>query len=180
VKQTGAEVLVTSCAGCYYTFKKMYPEMLGMELPCEVLHVTQFVERQIRDRQLQLGGLSVKVTYHDPCSLGRHSNVYDPPRNVLKAVQGLELVEMPLNRYRARCCGAGGGLWAFNNRVASESAYNRLVKDVVPLGVDVMATACPSCHINLHFASVKRSLGVRISDVLELVDMATSGQASTE
>jgi len=174
VKQSGAEILVTSCAGCYYTFKRMYPEMLGVELPCEILHATQLVERQIRDSQIQPGNLSMKVTYHDPCSLGRHSNVYDPPRNVLKSVPSLELVEMSLNRNRARCCGAGGGLWSFNNRVASESAYKRLVNDVVPLGVDVIATACPTCHINLHFASVKKSLGVRVCDVMELVERATS------
>jgi len=178
VKQTEAEILVTSCAGCYYTFKRMYPEMLGIELPCEILHLTQFVERQLRDGQLQLRNLSMKATYHDPCSLGRHSDVYDPPRNILKALPSLKLVEMQLSRNRARCCGAGGGLWSFNNRVASESAYNRLANDVVPLGADVVATACPTCHINLHFASVRKSLGVRVCDVMELVDMATSGQAS--
>jgi len=178
VKQTEAEILVTSCAGCYYTFKKMYPEMLDIELPCEILHLTQFVERQLRDGQLQLRNLSMKVTYHDPCSLGRHSNVYDSPRNILKDLPSLKLVEMQLSRNRARCCGAGGGLWSFNNRVASESAYNRLANDVAPLDVDVVATACPTCHINLHFASARKSLGVRVCDVMELVDMATSEQAS--
>lgn len=174
IRETGAEALVTSCAGCYYTFKKMYPEMLGVQLPSEVFHISQFVERQLRDRKLELKGLNMRVTYHDPCSLGRHSNVYDSPRNVLKAVPDLQLVEMSLNRARSRCCGAGGGLWSFNNRVAMNSAYERLVNDAVPLDVDALTTACPTCHINMRFASVKKSVGIKVYDVMEIIELSLS------
>ena len=169
VRETKAKALVTSCAGCYYTFAKLYPEVLNVEMPCEVFHTSQFVYNLIKNGQLDLGRINLKVTYHDPCSLGRHSNVFDEPRDVLKAVPNLQLVEMPLNRRRARCCGAGGGLWSFNYQVSVNSAYVRLSKDVVPLGVDTLATACPTCHVNLRHASVKRSLGIKIYDIMEII-----------
>jgi len=169
VKETGARVLITSCAGCYYTFAKLYPEVLNVEMPCEVMHTSQFANGLIKDEQLKLEGLDLKVTYHDPCSLGRHSGIFDEPRDVLKAVPNLRLVEMPLSRRRARCCGAGGGLWSFNYPVSVESAYVRLAEDVVPLGVDALATACPTCHVNLQHASVKKSLGIKIYDIMEIL-----------
>jgi len=174
LKQTEANTLITTCAGCYYTFTKMYPEILDIELPCQVLHATQFIGRLIEERRIVPHSLDWKVTYHDPCSLGRHCGVYDSPRNVLKAVPNLDFVEMPLSRNNARCCGAGGGLWSFNNHVAMNSALERLVKDVVPLGISALVTACPTCHINLRYTSVKKSLGIKVYDVVEIIDAATS------
>jgi Fe-S oxidoreductase len=170
VKKTRARVLITSCAGCYYTFSKLYSEVLNVEMPCEVLHTSQFVNGLIRGGRLELEELNLKVTYHDPCSLGRHSDVFDEPRDVLKAVPNLRLVEMPLSRRRARCCGAGGGLWSFNYPVSVNSAYTRLVSDVVPLDVDILLTACPTCHVNLRHASVKKSLGIKIHDIMEILE----------
>jgi len=173
VKGVKAETLVTPCAGCYYTFTKMFPEIIGVELPCHVLHASQCVERLIREGRIAPHSLNWRVTYHDPCSLGRHCNVHDSPRNVLKAVPNLDLVEMPLNRNLARCCGAGGGLWSFNNSVAMNSAIERLVKDVAPLGVSALVTACPTCHINFRYASFKKSVGIRVYDLMEILESAT-------
>jgi Fe-S oxidoreductase len=174
VEATGAETLVTTCAGCYYTFTKMYPEILDIELPCKVSHAAQYVERLVQEKRIAPRSLDMKVTYHDPCSLGRHSNVYQSPRNVLKAVPNLNFVEMPFNRNRARCCGAGGGLWSFNNSVATNSAVDRLVKDATPLGVSALVTACPTCHINFRNASVRKSLGIKVYDLMEIVESATA------
>ena len=174
VQETGAETLVTPCAGCYYTFTKMYPEILDIELPCRISHSSQFLENLISQGVIVPHPLHWRVTYHDPCSLGRHSNVYQAPRNVLKAVPDLDFTEMALNRDRARCCGAGGGLWSFNNQVASNSAAERLVKDVTPLGTSTLVTACPTCHINFRNASARKSLGIKVCDLTEIVDSATA------
>jgi len=171
--QTKAETLITTCAGCYYTFTNMYPEILGIELPCKVQHATQYVEYLIREKNLIPRSLNWKVTYHDPCSLGRHSNVYNSPRDVLHAVPELDFIEMPLNRNRSRCCGSGGGLWSFNNTVATNCATERLA-DMATLGVSVLTTACPTCHINLRNASARNSLGIKVYDVMEIVDIAAS------
>jgi len=172
VKETQVETLVTSCAGCYYTFTKMYPEILEVELPCQVLHSSQYVESLFKEGRITLNSLNLKVSYHDPCSLGRHCNVYDSPRNVLKSVPNLDLVEMQLNRNLSRCCGAGGGLWSFNNSVAMNSAYERLVNDVAPLGVSALVTTCPTCHINFRYTAVKKSVEIKVYDLMEIVESA--------
>jgi len=172
LSQTRADTLITTCAGCYYTFTKTYPEILGTELPCEVEHATQYVEHLITDKTLIPHDLKWKVTYHDPCSLGRHNNIYNPPRNVLKAVPSLDFVEMTLSRNRSRCCGAGGGLWSFNNTLATSCATERLVADAVPLGVSALTTACPTCHINLRNAAARQLVGIKVYDVVEIVEAA--------
>jgi Fe-S oxidoreductase len=174
LKHTKAETLITTCAGCYYTFTKMYPEILHIELPCKVMHATQFVEQLIKEKSLVPHSLNMKVTYHDPCSLGRHSNVYNAPRNVLKAVPKLNFLEMPLSRNRSRCCGAGGGLWSFNNTLASNCATERLINDVAPLGVSALATACPTCHINLRNAAARKTAGIKVYDIMEIIESATA------
>jgi Fe-S oxidoreductase len=174
LRQAKAETLITTCAGCYYTFTKMYPEILHIELPCKVMHATQFVEHLIKEKSLVPHCLNWKVTYHDPCSLGRHSNVYNSPRTILNAVPKLDFTEMPLSRNRSRCCGAGGGLWSFNNTLAMSCATERLISDVVPLGVSALATACPTCHTNLRNAAARKSSGIKVYDVVEIVESATA------
>jgi Fe-S oxidoreductase len=169
VKETRAEVLVTSCAGCYYTFSRLYPKFLDMQMPVKVMHISQFTRNLLRNGQLEPRELDLKVTYHDPCSLGRHGKVFDEPREVLRSIPKLRLVETPLSRRRARCCGAGGGLWSFNYQVSVNSAYMRLANDVMPLKVNALTTACPTCHINFKHASVKKSLGIKIHDITEII-----------
>ena len=171
IKETGVKTLVTPCAGCYYTFKKLYPEILGVSLPCEIIHSSQFIEKLIKSGKLELKDLNLEVSYHDPCSLGRHSGVFEAPRNVLEAIPSLTLVEMPLNRQLARCCGGGGGLWSFNHQVSMNSAYLRL-KDLQPLRVDMLTTACPLCQLNFRYTSVRKSVPVKTCDITEIVELA--------
>jgi len=171
IEKARVEALVTPCAGCYYTFTKLYPEILGVSLPCEILHSSHFIENLIEDGRLKLKNLNFEVSYHDPCSLGRHSKVYDAPRNVLKAISGLTLTEMSLNRELARCCGGGGGLWSFNHQVSMNSAYLRL-KNLQSLKVDVLTTACPLCQMNFRYTSVRKSLPIKVCDITEIVDLA--------
>lgn len=175
IENTEAQTLVTPCSGCYYTFKRLYPEVLGIDMPCEIMHTSQFLEKKIKTREIHLNPLNLNVTYHDPCSLGRHSNVYDPPRNVLKAIPNLNLVEMSLNRDCARCCGGGGGLWTFNNKVSLESTQTRLKEDFIPTNVNILTTACPQCQLNFRFASRMKAFAERslkIYDITELFELA--------
>jgi len=171
IEKTGVEALVTPCAGCYYTFTKLYPEILGVSLPCEILHSSHFIENLIENGQLKLKNLNLRVSYHDPCSLGRHSKVFDAPRNVLKAISGLTLTEMSLNRELARCCGGGGGLWSFNHQVSMNSAHLRL-KNLQSLKVDVLTTACPLCQMNFRYTSIRKSVPIKVCDITEIVDLA--------
>ncbi len=172
IENTNAQLLVTSCAGCYYTFTKLFSQILDVEMPCDVLHTSQFIEKLMERGQLGFESFNEKVTYHDPCSLGRHANVYDAPRNILRKISDLQFVEMSLNRSRSRCCGGGGGLWSYDNKVSMDSAFNRLTKDVIPLGVNVLATACPICQMNLRYASVRNSIPIEVCDFTEIVESA--------
>ena len=172
VGKTRAQLIVTSCAGCYYTFTKLFPEIIDVEMPCDVLHTSQFIEELIGEGRLDFGSFDEKVTYHDPCSLGRHTKVYDSPRNVLSKIPNLQFVEMPLSKSRSRCCGGGGGLWSYDNRVSMNSALNRLVRDVVPLRVNVLATACPTCQMNLRYSSTRNSIPIEVCDFAEIVETA--------
>ena len=175
IEKSNAQTLITPCSGCYYTFKRLYPEILDIEMPCEIQHTSQFLEKKIKNKEIHLNPLNLNVVYHDPCSLGRHSNVYDPPRNVLKAIPNLNLVEMPLNRECARCCGGGGGLWTFNNEVSLQSTQTRLKEDFSPLNVNILTTACPQCQLNFRFASQTKNIinrTLKIYDITELVELA--------
>ncbi|MFX1567721.1 MAG: (Fe-S)-binding protein [Promethearchaeota archaeon] len=175
IEKTKAQTLITPCSGCYYTFKRLYPEVLDISIPFEILHTSQFFEKMIKTKEIQLKPLKLNLTYHDPCSLGRHSNVYDPPRNVLKAIPNLNLVEMPFNRDCARCCGGGGGLWTFNNEVSLKSTQTRLKEDLIPTNINILATACPQCELNFRFASRMINFGdrpLKIYDITELFNSA--------
>ncbi|MEM4700107.1 MAG: (Fe-S)-binding protein, partial [Candidatus Nezhaarchaeales archaeon] len=156
-------------AGCYHALAIHYPELLKVELPCEVLHLSQMLERLLREGALRVGRLEARAAYHDPCELGRLGGVYDPPRRVLESVEGLELVEPKLSRGRARCCGGGGGLWAYKSQVSMAAAELRLTKDIGPLGVDRLITACPACYMNFKYTSIDRSIPIEVQDLAELV-----------
>jgi Fe-S oxidoreductase len=172
VQTTNAKTLITPCAGCYYTFTKLYPEILDISLPFDVLHSTQYIENMIVKGELILNPLKKTVTYHDPCSLGKHSFVYDTPRNVLKLIPDLKFVESSLSQNQSRCCGGGGGLWTHNYQVSMESAYSRLNNDIVPLGVDILTTACPQCHMNFRLTARRKRIPLQINDITELVESA--------
>lgn len=173
IEKTGVKALVTPCAGCYYTFTKLYPEILGVSLSCEVFHSSHFIENLLNNGKLELKSLNFRVSYHDPCSLGRHSGVFNAPRNVLKAIPGLTLVEMPLNRQLAKCCGGGGGLWSLNHQVSMNSADSRL-KDLQPLKADALTTACPLCKMNFRYTSFRKSVPIKVWDITEIVESTLS------
>ncbi|MFX0023862.1 MAG: (Fe-S)-binding protein [Candidatus Hermodarchaeota archaeon] len=175
VENINAETLITPCSGCYYTFTRLYPEVLDMKMPCQILHTSQFLENLIKTEKVRLKSLEMSVTYHDPCSLGRHSNVYNAPRNVLKAIPNLKLIELPMNRNCARCCGGGGGLWSYNNEASLESTQTRLMKDLTPTNVKILTTACPQCQLNFRFASRAKNYknkALKIYDITELLELA--------
>ncbi len=170
VKDLGARVLVTGCAGCYYAFTRVYPEHLNIQLPLEVLHTSQLLESLIDDQRLRPRCVKMKVTWHDPCDLGRHCKVYEAPRKVLKAIPGLELEEMLLNREHATCCGAGGGLWLYDADLAEKVAHSKLNEEISLRDIKGVVTGCPACTLNLRYAARSFSHEIAIYDLVELVN----------
>ncbi|MFX0125700.1 MAG: (Fe-S)-binding protein [Candidatus Hodarchaeota archaeon] len=172
IEKTKVESVITPCAGCYNTFTRLYPEILDVALPCKTFHSTQFLDKMLISGEIELSGLDQKLTYHDPCSLGRHGDVYDAPRNVIKAIPNLELIEMPFNRSNSRCCGGGGGLWTFNHQASMDSTLTRIKEDIIPTNVDLLTTACPQCQMNFHITSRRKSIPLHIKDITEIVESA--------
>ncbi len=147
IKETGAKELVTPCAGCYKTFKKYYPE--AGDLGLKVYHSVNYIQKLIQEKKLKLGGdLGKKVTYHDPCDLGRAFQTFEEPRDILKAIPGIDLVEMARNRLMARCCGGGGSVMALEPELAANMAALR-VRDAMEVEAEIIVSGCSTCKDNL-------------------------------
>lgn len=148
VKQTSAKTVVTTCAGCYRTWKVDVADA-GYKLDFQILHITEYLDSLISkgDTSFKMKD-KLRVTYHDPCHLGRHSEVYEAPRRVIEAVGNVELVEMKTNKRYAHCCGSGGGLKGTYGELANEIAGNR-IREAEETGAELLLTACPFCYRGL-------------------------------
>ncbi len=159
----GVSRVVTGCAGCYSVLKEEYPE-LG-KLPFKVLHLTELFAELIGDGSLSpTGEVPMRATYHDPCHLGRYCKVYDPPREILGAIPGLELIEMQRSRDNSWCCGAGAGVRTAYPEFAAWTAGERLF-EAAESGAEVIVTACPFCEMNLR----ESADGMEVKNVFELL-----------
>jgi heterodisulfide reductase subunit D len=160
----GVERIITSCSGCNSVLREEYEDFGGLEP--DVMHSLELVDEFIESGHIKLKKpVKVKVTYHDPCHLGRYTGVYDAPRKILEAIPGVELVEMPRNRANAFCCGAGAGVRTAFPEFASWVASER-VREAKSTGASMLVTACPFCEQNLGEATGPE---MRLVDILELV-----------
>jgi heterodisulfide reductase subunit D len=177
VETRGAKAMVTTCSGCYKTTTTDYGKYFSNPT-FPVYHFTQYVLRLIKDKKLKFTKeIKAKVTYHDPCHLGRHSGVYDEPREILKKIPGLELVEMSRNRRGSRCCGAGGGFKSGYGDLAVNIAAER-VKEAESTGAEILVTACPFCVLNLQAGAKKIGSKIKILDISQLLLEATDPAAA--
>jgi heterodisulfide reductase subunit D len=166
-EKASPSIIVTSCAGCYKTIKQDYPRIGKVD--AKVVHITQLVSELISTGELKLSkGVEGKVTFHDPCHLGRHNKLYDEPRKILESIPGLKLVEMERNREEARCCGAGGGVKTAFPDLAQKIATLR-VEDAERSGADILTTSCPFCYQSLKATTELKGSKLRMMDIMELV-----------
>jgi len=165
----GVRRIVVSSPHCYHTFKNEYPEFM---VSFEVVHMSQYILELIADGRLDLKGkYSGKVTYHDPCYLGRHNDVYDEPRDLLGKVAGLELVEMEDFGKSSLCCGGGGGrIWM--DTPQEERFSDIRLQQAQQAGAQVLATACPYCITNFEESRLNLELedALEVKDIVEIVD----------
>ncbi len=194
LKKHGIKTLVVSCAECYGTFKGLYPRIA--ELDFEVLHITEVMQRLLKEGKLELKKQpAMKVTYHDPCLLGRLSELYVPwkgeiqafgyhnppkkfrrgtngvyeaPREILKAIPGIELVEMTRNAENAFCCGGGGGVPDAFPDFAAWTARERL-DEAISTGASDIVSCCPFCESNFKNAMADSNISIRYHDITGLV-----------
>ncbi|NYT14931.1 MAG: hypothetical protein GKC02_03090 [Methanomassiliicoccales archaeon] len=146
--------VLVSCAGCYAALANDYEGV-------EVEHIIELLARKAKEMALK--PLNMKVAYHDPCHLGREFGIYDEPREVIKAIPGVELIEFSENRENSRCCGGGGGLRSWNPEKAAELARVRM-SEAEEQGVDAVVSACPFCKLNLQAVT-----DIEVLDITELL-----------
>ncbi|HSW58939.1 MAG TPA: (Fe-S)-binding protein, partial [Dehalococcoidales bacterium] len=199
-RQSGAKTLVTGCAECYFAFKVLY-DKFNFKGDLEVVHISEYAARLIKEGKLKpVNRVEKTVTYHDPCHLGRQGEpyihwsgrevlgdvrmfdppkerrrgtygIYEPPREVLKALPGLKLVEMARLKEYAWCCGAGGGVPETNPDFALWTATERL-KEAEITGVEAIVTACPWCVQSFQKSVTRNDSGLIVYDITELLDEA--------
>lgn len=200
IKKSGAKTLVTDCADGYQAFKVLYDKH-NLKGDLEVLHITEFLDRLIKEGKLKpKKKVDITVTYHDPCHLGRMgepyihwkgrevitdirsfdppkeyrrgtNGVYEPPRDVLKSIPGLKLVEMDRIKEYAWCCGAGGGVNETNPEFSLWTANER-IKEAELTGATAIVTACPWCIKNFNEGISRKGSSLKVYDVIVLLEKA--------
>ncbi|MDQ1240183.1 MAG: hypothetical protein QG577_2369, partial [Thermodesulfobacteriota bacterium] len=164
----GVKKILVSSPHCYHTFKNEYPEF---RVNFEVVHISQFLFELVNEGRLQLNkDYQKKVTYHDPCYLGRHNGTYDEPRGVLQHIPGLELKEIAESRSDSLCCGGGGGrVWMETQK--GERFCDLRIDQALEVDAEVLATSCPYCITMLEDSRVTMGVAekIEVKDVTEIV-----------
>jgi Fe-S oxidoreductase len=169
----GVSKIVTSCSDGYSFFKNLYPKV-GKEMKFQALHAVEYLDSLAEEGKISFKKkVPMKVTYHDPCHLGRHlsAGLYDQPRDLLKRIPGLELAEMQRIRENSWCCGAGAGASQANPEFALWTANERL-KEAKSTGATALVTSCPWCEKNFKDAANEYGVDIAIYDVAEVVRKA--------
>jgi Fe-S oxidoreductase len=164
----GVKKILVSSPHCYHTFKNEYPEFM---VNFEVVHISQYLFELVNEGRLQLKkDHRKKVTYHDPCYLGRHNGIYDEPREVLKKISGLELNEMVDSRVDSLCCGGGGGrIWMETPK--GERFCDLRLEQAMGVGAEVLVTACPYCIANFEDSRLTLDVTekIEVKDITEII-----------
>jgi Fe-S oxidoreductase len=161
--------IIASCPHCFNTIAREYPQLGGNY---EVIHHTQVLAKLVADGKLKpANAVEEKITYHDPCFLGRHNKVYTPPREIIDAVPGTTAEEMHRCKNRGFCCGAGGARMWLEERIGKRINTER-IDEALALDPDTVSTACPYCLVMLGDAvNAKKATG-EAKQTLEVIDVA--------
>lgn len=169
LEKYGVKKILTNCPHCFNTLRNEYPQLGGKY---EVTHAAEFVHRLMREGKIALRQeLPGKVTYHDSCYYGRYNQIYDSPREVIRAVRGAQLQEMNKCRHDAMCCGAGGG-WMWMEEPKDKRVNYIRVQQALETGPDIIAVSCPYCMIMMEDGLKAKGMDekVKAMDVMELVE----------
>ena len=169
LNEAAPKTIVASCPHCFNTIAREYPQLGGKY---EVIHHTQLLARLLEQGRLAPAGrIEEKLTYHDPCFLGRHNRVFTPPRQILQAVPGIAAEEMHRCKERGFCCGAGGARMWMEERIGKRINIER-IEEALALDPDTISTSCPYCLVMLGDAVAAKKANGQAKDTLEVVDVA--------
>jgi hypothetical protein len=169
VAQGSGKKVVASCPHCFNTISREYPQLGGNY---EVIHHTQLLASLVADGTIRPAGeIAEKITYHDPCFLGRHNKIFTPPREIIDAVPGTSAEEMPRCKNRGFCCGAGGARMWMEERIGKRINTER-IDEALALDPDTVSTACPYCLVMLGDAVAAKKGSGEAKESLEVIDVA--------
>ncbi len=163
VREKGAGKVVFACPSCYQMWREHYPAE-GLEL----YHATQFLAELVEQGRIPLKEKPLKVTYHDPCDLGRGAGEYEAPRRILRAIPGVEFVELPHNRENCRCCGGGGNLEMIDADLSSKIAQQK-IEEVLSTGAEAVISSCQQCMRTMATYSRRNKLPLKVMDITQLL-----------
>jgi Fe-S oxidoreductase len=167
------KIVVTTCPHCFHTISNEYPQFGGNFI---VKHHTQFIEELIRSGKIKVSENGAgAATYHDPCYLGRHNGVFDPPRALIE-LSGAQLTEPGRNRSNSFCCGAGGGQFWKEEEKGNERVSTNRYRELKETGAKTIATGCPFCMRMLTEETAKEEEGSapEVLDVAEIIAKSLS------
>lgn len=167
--ESGADTLVTNCAECLRTWKLDY-EPFFEDTPPRIMHITEYIAENADKLKFKPGEEELTVTFQDPCRMGRHLGIYDPPRELLRNLPGTEFVEMRHSGKKAICC--AGGPWSSCDRFAKKIQVDRL-KEAKATGANILVTSCPKCQVHFRCAmndpNLKDDITIEMRDIAEIL-----------
>ncbi|RLB11454.1 MAG: (Fe-S)-binding protein [Deltaproteobacteria bacterium] len=169
VRKKGAERVIFACPSCFQMWREYYPREV------EIIHVTQFLMQLVQEGKVPLKTLDLTVTYHDPCDLGRGARVFEEPREVIRSIPGVRLIEMPRNRENCQCCGGGGNLEMIDARLSAEIA-KRKIEEVLSTGADAVVTSCQQCVRTMTTYVKRNKVPIEVLDITQLIHRAVDSQ----
>jgi Fe-S oxidoreductase/FAD/FMN-containing dehydrogenase len=171
LKKRGVKELIISCPGCYVAFTHYYPHWaakLGIPMDLQFTHITEYTDKMVQEGKLKFTKpINKKLTWHDSCHLGRHGGVYEPPRNVLKAIPGVEYQDTEYNREKGRCCGS------VLTRIGAPEVSNKVachkLQEAVDIKADAVVATCPCCEVQLRVGGAKGGINIPVVDFSSIV-----------
>jgi heterodisulfide reductase subunit D len=165
VREKGAKEVIFACPSCYQMWREYYPH------DYKITHVSQFLMNLIDENRVPLKELPLTVTYHDPCDLGRGARVFDEPREAIRSIPGVRLIELPRNRENCQCCGGGGNLEMIDANLSGEIARQK-IDEVLGTGAQAVITSCQQCVRAMTANVRKNKVPIEVMDITQLIHKA--------
>ncbi len=166
VRAKGAKKVIFACPSCYAMWQEHYPHE-----EIDIAHASQYLLELLQAGRIPLKETKMTVTYHDPCDLGRGTREFDAPRDVIRAIPGVHLVEMPHHRENCLCCGGGGNLEMIDAKLSTAIAKNK-IDDVLQTGADAVVTSCQQCVRTMTTYAKRNKVPLQVMDITQLIKTA--------
>ena len=165
VRDKKATQVIFACPSCYQMWREYYPREF------KINHATEYFLKLALENRIPLKELSMKVTYHDPCDLGRGARVFEEPREVIRSIPGIDFIELPRNRENCQCCGGGGNLEMIDSQLSADIAKNK-IEEVLSTGAETVVTSCQQCVRAMTTYVRRNKIRLRVMDITELIHRA--------